>query len=83
VRHISAEAIPTPRWAAKLRREKVCGNMSVAEGLVNGPWDDQRYLIAEPGWRVVARYDEGIIAAKKWRRPRCTHTPSPDRTPVS
>ena len=45
--------------------EKVCGDMSLIEGLVNGPWDDQRYLVVEPGWRVVARYDEGIIAAEK------------------
>jgi len=45
--------------------EKVCGDMSLIEGLVNGPWDDQRYLVVQPGWRVVARYDDGIIAAEK------------------
>ena len=45
--------------------EKVCGDMSLIEGLVNGPWDAQRYLVVEPGWRVVARHDEGIIAAEK------------------
>ena len=45
--------------------EKVAGDMSLIEGLVNGSWDDQRYLVVQPGWRVVARYDDGIIAAEK------------------
>lgn len=44
--------------------EKVCGDLSLIEGLVNGPWDE-RYLVVEPGWRVVARYDDGIIAAEQ------------------
>jgi hypothetical protein len=44
--------------------ETVCGDMALIEGLVNGPWDDARYLVVEPGWRVVSTYDDGIIAAE-------------------
>jgi hypothetical protein len=45
--------------------EKVRGDLSLIEGLVNGPWDEERYLVVQPGWRIVARYDDGIIAAEK------------------
>ncbi|MFN7997905.1 MAG: DUF1638 domain-containing protein [Bryobacteraceae bacterium] len=45
--------------------EKVLGDMTLIETLVNGPWDDKRFLVVEPGWRVVARYDESIISAEK------------------
>lgn len=45
--------------------EKVTGDMALIEGLVNGPWDPERYLVVEPGWRVVARYDDGIVASEK------------------
>jgi hypothetical protein len=45
--------------------EKVTGDMSLIEGLVNGPWDPERYLVVEPGWRVAARYDDGIITSEK------------------
>ncbi len=41
--------------------EKIRGDMSLIEGLVNGDWDEQRYLVVHPGRRVVARYDDGII----------------------
>jgi hypothetical protein len=45
--------------------EKIRGDMSLIEGLVNGEWDERRYLVVQPGWRVVARYDEGIIDAER------------------
>ncbi len=45
--------------------EKVTGDLSLIEGLINGPWDPERYLVVEPGWRVVARYDDGVIAAER------------------
>jgi hypothetical protein len=50
--------------------QKICGDMSLIEGLINGPWDDARYLVVKPGWRVVARYDDGIIAAEEDTEPR-------------
>jgi len=31
------------------------------EALLNGSWDDSDFLVVPPGWRVVARYDDGIL----------------------
>lgn len=45
--------------------EKVQGSMSLIEALVNGEWDERRFLVVPPGHRIVARYDEHIIAAEK------------------
>jgi hypothetical protein len=40
------------------------GDMSLLQRLVNGEWDQQDFLVVKPGWRVVVRYDDGIIAAE-------------------
>jgi hypothetical protein len=45
--------------------EKLCGDLSLIQRLVDGPWDPRDFLVVPPGHRVVARYDEGIIAAEK------------------
>jgi len=42
--------------------EKVPGDMSMMQRLVDGVWDDKEFLVVPPGWQVVAKYDEGIIA---------------------
>jgi len=42
--------------------EKVPGNISMIQRLVDGAWDDKEFLVVPPGWQVVAKYDEGIIA---------------------
>jgi uncharacterized protein DUF1638 len=44
--------------------EKVQGDMALIEGLVNGDWDPEKYLVVPPGHRIVARYDDGIIGAE-------------------
>jgi len=44
--------------------EKVTGDMSMIHRLVNGPWDEQEFLTLQPGQRVVAPLDDGIIAAQ-------------------
>ena len=44
--------------------EKVRGDMSLIQGLVDGDWDEQRYLVVRPGYRVVARYDDNIIGTE-------------------
>jgi hypothetical protein len=44
------------------RFEKVRGDMSLIRRLVNGPWDAKEFLILQPGERIVARYDDDIIA---------------------
>jgi hypothetical protein len=44
--------------------EKVRGDMSLMERFINGQWDDGEFLVVPPGFRIVARYDEGIIDAE-------------------
>ena len=44
--------------------EKVKGDMSLIQGLVDGNWDDQRYLVVRPGYRVVALYDDNIMGTE-------------------
>jgi len=45
--------------------EKVEGNLGIIQRLVDGIWEDHEFLTVPPGWRVAARYDEGIISAEK------------------
>jgi hypothetical protein len=44
---------------------KVAGDMGMIQRLVNGPWDAKEFLTVPPGQRVVASFDERIIAAEK------------------
>jgi hypothetical protein len=47
------------------RYEKVAGDLSMIQRLVDGVWDEREFLVVPAGHRVVARYDEGIIAAER------------------
>lgn len=49
----------------KWRFEKLRGDLGLFHRLVAGDWDDAEFLIVEPGWRIVARYDEGIIGCER------------------
>jgi hypothetical protein len=46
--------------------EKLCGNMTLLRQLVDGPWDDERFLVVPPGGRVAASFDGKIIKAETW-----------------
>jgi hypothetical protein len=46
------------------RFEKLTGDMSLLQALVDGPWDDDRFLVVPPGHRVAPSYDESIIRAE-------------------
>ena len=35
--------------------------MSLIERLVNGPWDNNEFLVVPPGRKVVACYNEQIL----------------------
>jgi hypothetical protein len=43
--------------------EKVRGSLTLLERLVNGDWDAKDFLVVEPGRRIVARYDEGVVSS--------------------
>ena len=43
--------------------EKVAGDMSLLQALVDGPWDEGRFLVVPPGQRIAASFDERIVKA--------------------
>ena len=43
--------------------EKLTGDLSLIRALVDGPWDEDRFLVVEPGSRIEPSFDEGIIKA--------------------
>jgi hypothetical protein len=45
--------------------EKLQGDLSMIQRLVNGVWDEKEFLVVPPGWRVVAKYDEKIVTAEE------------------
>lgn len=47
--------------------EKVKGDLSLIQRLVDGDWDNAEFLVVPPGQRVAASYDETIIALETKR----------------
>ena len=45
--------------------EKLQGDMSLVQALVDGPWDAERFLVVPPGHRVAASFDDSIIKADR------------------
>jgi hypothetical protein len=43
--------------------EKVSGDMSMIQRLVNGTWDDAEFLVVPPGHSIAPSYDDGILRA--------------------
>jgi hypothetical protein len=41
--------------------EKLVGDMSLIQGLVDGPWDEARFLVVPPGSRIASSFDERVI----------------------
>ncbi len=41
--------------------EKLSGDMRLLQGLLDGPWDDDRYLVVPPGKRIAASFDQRVI----------------------
>jgi hypothetical protein len=44
--------------------ETVKGDMSMIQRLVDGIWDDKEFLVVPPGSRIVAKYDDDILATE-------------------
>jgi hypothetical protein len=47
------------------RFEKLKGDLGLFRGLLSGDWDGASYLVVPPGHRIVARPDQGIVAAER------------------
>jgi hypothetical protein len=45
--------------------DNLTGDMGLIQALVDGPWDEDRFLVVQPGERIAASFDEGIIKAEK------------------
>jgi hypothetical protein len=45
----------------RLQFDKLQGDLSLLQRLMDGSWDRQEFLIVPPGRRVVASYDEQIL----------------------
>ena len=44
--------------------EKLQGDMSLIQRLVDGPWEEEEFLVVPPGFRVAPSFDEKIIKAE-------------------
>ena len=44
--------------------ETIRGNLALLKALVDGDWDEQRFLVVPPGHRIAGSYDEGIVKAE-------------------
>ncbi len=44
--------------------EKIPGDLSLLRAFVEGEWDPDRFLIVQPGQKIVMLYDERIIGVE-------------------
>lgn len=74
VTYIAMGVAPDDRFEHQARRqaaalgwkfERLAGDMSLLQQLVDGPWDDERFLVVPPGGRVAASFDERIIKLER------------------
>lgn len=57
-----AAALAARKAAGKgWRFERMRGDPAWLERLVDGPWDDDRFIVVPPGKRMVARYDGTLV----------------------
>jgi len=45
--------------------EKIRGDMSLIRQLVDGPWDEDRFQVVEPGQRVAPSFDRDVITVER------------------
>jgi hypothetical protein len=43
------------------RYDKLAGDLRLIQALVDGPWDEDRFLVVPPGRRVASSFDDRII----------------------
>ena len=63
---------PQERFAAEAKRkadergmgfERMRGDPRWIQDLIDGPWDDERFLVVPPGQQIVAKYDGTLVGA--------------------
>ena len=56
----------TEQRAADLgwKYDKIDGDLSLIQRLVDGPWPEDEFLVVEPGHRVAASFEEGVVKAE-------------------
>jgi hypothetical protein len=76
VAYIEMGIEPDDRFEQQARRHaadrnwafaKLAGDMGLIRALVDGPWDDARFLTVPPGCRVAATFDDNILRAEPVR----------------
>jgi hypothetical protein len=45
------------------RFEKVRGDLSLIQRLIDGPWEEHEFLVVPPGHSIAAAYDSGVVSA--------------------
>jgi len=64
---------PQDRFAAQAKRkaddrgmafQRITGDRRWIQDLIDGPWDAERFLVIQPGQRVVARYDGTLVGTE-------------------
>jgi Protein of unknown function (DUF1638) len=45
--------------------EKVRGDLSLIQRLIDGPWEKHEFLVVPPGHSIAATYDESVVAAEE------------------
>ncbi|MBN1911768.1 MAG: DUF1638 domain-containing protein [Pirellulales bacterium] len=49
--------------------ERLQGDLSLLEDLVNGRWDEDRFLVVSPGTRIASSFDDGVVKTEPADRP--------------
>ena len=44
--------------------QRMTGDPAWIRALIDGPWDDERFLTIKPGEQIVARYDGTLVGAE-------------------
>jgi hypothetical protein len=44
--------------------DQVPGDLSLLQAMLDGPWPNDKFLVLQPGQKVVATFDEQIIGAQ-------------------